>query len=146
MTKPSEMPSESDEVWGHAALYLGDRQITSQSLIEILEMQLILKVAEGRGADTSIQVPVWGAALIVDALKRSKQRRGRKDLSWMERQQYDNCIRTAKQHRRELIEKGIEPASADHLAAQLVHTSYPLRSMTTIQRDLQKAEAGSPYR
>lgn len=140
--------------WKDALEYVGPDGVTPSNLAEMLEAQVRLQLLSGERGD--VHVPLEAVELIVAALKRASGSRTSSRRSWQENKLYDIIILKAKREVQKLIDGGEKSSVAYGIVAKTLkakdsrgHYRLPQMknlSVKTIERDLQRADDGKPFR
>ena len=114
--------------WERVAEYLGTREMTADTMAEIIEMQILLHDLGGtRRADgqwqrryerKNIEIPVEFAGQIVTALRKVKNPQGRQSHSFRKKRHYNFIIEKAKEHKLALIAGGMKRGEAHKAAVE----------------------------
>ena len=143
---------EEHDLWDNFSNYLGEHEMTAESIAQILFMQkegagILAAAYQREGLDpppARIEIPVHHVDKIIRALIGPKHPGG--PLSLLTLLKRDMVIRAAKRYRCELVAKGTEYKDAEREAAAAAKERLPSLTERTIERALQSAENGKPCR
>lgn len=138
--------SQDTDWWEQALAYVGENGATPANLSEMLEQQISLQTLQGDRQE--IRIPVRFAKLIMEALKRTPQPKSAPRTSWRQHKLYDMLIQKGQRDVAELVAGGLKSSSAYRQVAADLHSIEELSHLSegTIERDLQRADDGRPFR